>query len=555
VAYNLIGIKLVFNTNRFSTYAVVEQLGQMEKYTMTVETAAQHYNPGDTIAANIRISTPVASQFGSFGFTLGYDSTKLELVSITTALEGGTADNTQNGKFTYTILGAKPNPVTSAGVVAATATFKVKAGITTGTDTITLTEPEVIYQGTNKGPMPVVAGKTVNLDNVKVGFAQGTGSTLAAATAYVKYDTAGLWTDNTYATKFAFPVPQAAAGYRLETSKLWGNGASTYTQGEVEVLKFTADTTLTVQTVKTQKVSFATSTGGTISPVDPQTIDKGASLFTLALPTPTPTPGYHFTGWYDGASMVDMANYVVNADITLTAKFGFESYIWTAPSLVGATMSIPTGVTEGKVTHNQPIAFTLTVDANYVVTAVSYTVGAGAATALTPVNGTYTIAGDKILGNIKVEVTAQKYHKVTFSAGIGNTLTTETAYVRDNTAGLFTDTSFGTAFTVPKPVAAETYRLAKDTAEDPLWKTGITGYTSSSINQAALTVDTVLTAQSIKTYVVTYVAGANGALTVKPLTLTVDTGYTLKAEDVPTLTPNSGYKFSAWTAADPVGQN
>lgn len=307
-------------------------------------------------------------------------------------------------------------------------------------------------------------------------------------------------------------------------------------------------------------VSFAAPTNGSLSSTTALTIEDGALLSTLTLPTPTANEHYSFSGWFIGNDEVTPASYTVTSDIELTARFAPDSYDITFTAPTGASYGETiTGVADGKVTHDTDVTFTATANSGYVITGVSYTVGGDVGGTIPLADGKYTIAGENITGAIVVEVSTLRYHTVTFNSGTGATVTGSpvTAYVKNNTAGFWTDTTFTTQYTAPTPVAQSGYRLAKNDATEPLWMDASdNGYTSASIAEAVFTADQSFTAQAVKTYVVTFAAGENGSLT-GTTPITVDTGYALLSTDIPTPTPNTGYQFKEWqvggAAATPLG--
>lgn len=250
-----------------------------------------------------------------------------------------------------------------------------------------------------------------------VTFRAGTGTTLTGeTTAYAMSDAPGLYTDTTFKTRFAVPTPAAAAGYRLNDTALWSAGTNTYTAETVKSAAFTADTTLTAQSIKLWTVTFAADKHGTLSGSTAVVVDEKTTLGSIAdKPTVTPAPGYAFDQW-DKAD-----DTVITADITVTALYKNGTYSITFPDSAIVTVSDMTGITAaGNVTHDTAASFKLTVNHGYLVTKVIYQVaGQGPVTVDSSTDGIYmvTIPGAGILGNIVVSVESKETVDVTFEAG------------------------------------------------------------------------------------------------------------------------------------------
>ena len=261
-----------------------------------------------------------------------------------------------------------------------------------------------------------VTVEVVTVQYFTVTFRAGTGSTLTGeTTAYAMSDAPGLYTDTTFKTRFAVPTPAAAAGYRLNDAALWSDGTNTYTAETVESAAFTADTTLTAQSIKLWTVTFAAGEHGTLSSSTAVVVDEKTTLGSIAdKPTVTPAPGYAFDQW-DKADAT-----VITADITVTALYKNGTYSITFPDSASVTVSDMTGITAGKVTHDTAASFKLTVNHGYLVTKVTYQVaGQGPVTVDSSTDGIYmvTIPGAGILGNIVVSVESKETADVTFEAG------------------------------------------------------------------------------------------------------------------------------------------
>lgn len=261
-----------------------------------------------------------------------------------------------------------------------------------------------------------VTVEVVTVQYFTVTFRAGTGSTLTGeTTAYAMSDARGLYTDTTFKTRFAVPTPAAAAGYRLNDAALWSDGTNTYTAETVKSAAFTADTTLTAQSIKLWTVTFAAGKHGTLSSSTAVVVDENTTLGSIAdKPTVTPAPGYAFDQW-DKADAT-----VITADITVAALYKNGTYSITFPDSAIVTVSDMTGITAGNVTHDTAASFKLTVNHGYLVTKVTYQVaGQDPVTVDSSTDGTYrvTIPGAGILGDIVVSVESKETADVTFEAG------------------------------------------------------------------------------------------------------------------------------------------
>lgn len=523
---------------------------------LTADNKEQHYNAGETVTVTVSAYGP--GSINSFSFTPSYDSDKLELKSVTSANDGNFTVNQETGTSGYTVNGEgiTLGGTSDSATKLVTITFTAKGNINDNdTTTITLKDPEMTPSGSAISGKAVVEKKlTVNLHNIRVTLTaeNGTINGVKDVTLYAKYNVPDLYSDPARETPASVRV-SADGGYRLNDKtgeKLWKCGNDGYTSfDDIKVLPFTESKAFDLQTTKVWTVSFNTTdmTGGSLSTNDPITVDDGTKLSAAGLPTATEKTGYAFTGWKVGTdnSTVDTNTYEVKADITLTPVFTVKSYDFTKVANQ-STVTVTSGVGNNKATYGQKITFTVMPNEGYVVTDVRYTVGSGASTPLTANSGVYTIPGSMITGNVTVEVVTVKYVTVTFQAGTGNTLTGgggAVAYAKSGVAGLYTDTTFMTQFTVPTPAAQEGYRLADQTGE-ALWKDGSgKGYTAETVNTAEFSANTTLTAQSVKTYKVTFVSA-------EPAKATVTGSQTLDADkmitEIPAATYTAGYTFKEW---------
>ena len=522
-------------------------------YTLRLTADKTHYNAGETVT--VTVSAFGNGSINSFGFTPVFDSDKLALVEVTPIVTGGTLkQNSENGKTGYVV--DNENGITlGTGSANATAlakiTFTATADANAATE-INLTGLEMTKIGQSRGDTVSLENPlTVNLHDIRVTLAaaNGTINKDKNVTLYAKYGETDLYSDTARETSASVNV-SADAGYRLndkDSESLWKCGNDGYTSfNAIKDLTFTENKTFALQTTKVWTVSFNTTgmTGGSLSDTNAIIVDEGTKLNAAGLPTATEEPGYAFTGWKVGteSSTVETSTYEVKADITLTPVFTVQSYDFTCTQNQSA-VSVTAGVKAGKATYGQDVTFTVTPNAKHIVKQVSYTVGGGTAKTLTPVSGKYTIPGAEIIGEVALEITTVPYYTVTFKAGTGTELSSAMFYTLGT--GFYTDTTFAEdkVTGAPTPAAQEGYRLA-DQSDETLWKDGSgKGYTAETVKTAVFSADTVLTAQSVKTYKVTF-ESADSAKAIITGSLTLDAG--TRITEIPAVTYTAGYTFKEW---------
>lgn len=534
------------------------EVREVGTYTFVLKADKEHYNAGEPVTVTVSAYGP--GKINSFGFTPSYDSGKLELKSVTSANDGNFTVNPKTGMSGYTVNGKNGKNGITLGNKSDTATelvtitFTAKGNIN-GTATITLNNLEMTGVGTQGGDKAVVENTlTVNLHDIRVTLtaANGTINGVKDVPLYAKYNVAGLYSDAARKAPATVDV-SANEGYRLndkQDESLWLCGDTGYASFDaIKSMTFTESKTFALQTTKVWTVSFNTTgmTGGSLSTEDPITVDKGTKLSAANLPTPTPDTGYTFTGWKVGtdSSTVDTNTYVVDGNITLTPVFTAQSYDFTTTANQ-STVNVTNGLTaDDKATYGQDITFTVAPKAGYVVKQVSYTVAGGTAKTITPENGVYTIPGAAIVGEVALEITTVPYYAVTFKAGTGIDLTETTLYTFGDGSGFYTDTTFTNdkKAEVPTPTAQTGYRLADHTGES-LWKAeNETGYTAEGVKTATFSANTTLTAQSVKTYTVTF-ESADTAKTTISGKQTVDVNS--KISNIPEVSYTAGYTFDHW---------
>lgn len=523
-------------------------------YTLRLTADKAHYNAGETV--KVTVSAFGNGSINSFGFTPVFDSGKLTLGEVTVLVTGGSLDyDKSNGKTGYVVdsetgiaLGADGANATPLVEI----TFTANADVNAATE-INLTGLEMTTISEKKGAtVSPEAALTVNLHDLRVTLAAGNGTVNGAAsvTLYAKYDETGLYSDPARETP-ATVTAAAKDGYRLNNKtgeKLWKCGTAEYADFDaIKGLPFTDSKTFDLQTTKVWTVSFDTNgmVGGSLSSTDAITVDDGTKLSAAGLPTAMADTGYAFTGWTAGGTTIEPDAYTVKSDVTLKPVFTVQSYAFTYTQNQ-STVNITAGVVGGKATYGKDVTFTVTPDAKHIVKQVSYTVGSsGTAMTITPVNGVYTIPGAEIVGEVALEITTVPYYAVTFKAGTGIDLTETTLYTFGDGSGFYTNTTFANdeKAEVPTPTAREGYRLANQ-ADEVLWKNANgTGYTAETVKTAVFRADTVLTAQSVKTYKVTFVSEDPAMASISG-SLTLDAGKTIT--EIPAATYTAGYTFKEW---------
>lgn len=529
------------------------EVREVGTYTFVLKADKEDYNAGETVTVTVSAYGP--GSINSFGFTPVFDSGKLALGKVTDIVTGNTLQyNPSNGKSGYTVkgkngitLGNKSDTATEL----VTITFTAKENIN-DTTTITLKDLEMTKSGSATGDKTVVEKDlTVTLHDIRVTLTAGNGTINGGkedVTLYAKYNEPGLYSDPARKTTATVDV-RADNGYRLNDKageNLWLCGETGYASFDaIKGMTFTESKTFNLQTTQVWTISFDTAgmTGGSLSSTESIIVDAGTKLSAANLPTPTAKTGYKFTGWKANNNVVDLDS-TVDADITLTPVFTAQSYAFTTTANQ-STVNVTAGVAGGKATYGQSVTFTVVPNAKHIVKQVSYTVAGGTAKTIVPVNGVYTIPGTEIVGEVALEITTVPYYAVTFKAGTGIDLTETTLYTFGDGSGFYADTTFTNdkKAEVPTPTAQTGYRLADQTGE-ALWKDESgTGYTAETVKTAVFSADTVLTAQSVKTYKVTFESADLAKATVTG-GQTLDAGTTIT--EIPAATYTAGYTFKEW---------
>lgn len=525
-------------------------------YTFVLKADKEHYNAGETVI--VTVSAYGSGSINSFGFTPSYDAQKLTFADVRPAdTTGSFTVNQETGKSGYTVNGKNGITLGTASTDATklvTITFTAKENINAETN-ITLTNLEMAGVGTQGGDKAVVENPlTVTLHDIRVTLTAGNGTindSTESVILYAKYNAFGLYSDAGRTAAASVSV-SAKDGYRLNNKdgeSLWKCGNEGYTSFDaIKGLTYTESKSFALQTTKVWTIRFDATgvTGGSLSSTDEITVDDGTKLSAADLPKATPDTGYTFTGWKVGtdSSTVNTNTYEVNSNITLTPVFTAQSFDFTTTANQ-STVNVTNGAADNKATYGQNITFTVTPNSGYIVKQVSYTIGSGTAQTITAANGTYTIPGGKIVGDVQLEITTVPYYQITFKAGTGIDLTETTLYTFGDGSGFYTDATFASdkKADVPTPTAQTGYRLADHEGES-LWKTeNGTGYTAKSVETATFSADTTLTAQSVKTYTVKFASADTAKAAISGMQ-TVDANSNIS--NIPTVNYNAGYTFDHW---------
>ena len=202
------------------------------------------------------------------------------------------------------VTNAGPNSVVSGGSISSTATpntgyrfVKWSDEKTTATRTDSNVQADATYTATFEA-LPA--------DKVTLTYIAGSGGTITgAATQTIDKGASGT---------AVTAVPNA--GYKFVK---WSDGKTTATRTDTNV-QASATYTATFEPLPTEKVTltYIAGSGGTITGVATQTIDKGASGTAV---TATPNAGYTFEKWSDGKTTATRTDTNVQASATYTATF------------------------------------------------------------------------------------------------------------------------------------------------------------------------------------------------------------------------------------------
>ena len=161
----------------------------------------------------------------------------------------------------------------------------------------------------------------------------------------------------------------------------------------------TGDVAVTVESQQTVDVAFDTDGNGSVA-FAKKTVVKDSTLGADNVPTVTPNPGYQFDGWYkDDTKISNLANEIITSAVTYTAKFTHATYSLALSD--GLTLKNKDGQSITTATHGTDLIFTPTVNGK-VVTGITAKIGGTDVTVTKNADGSYTISGDAITGNLTI---------------------------------------------------------------------------------------------------------------------------------------------------------
>ena len=295
----------------------------------------------------------------------------------------------------------------------------------------------------------------------------------------------------------------AAAGYHFVQ---WSDGVKANPRTDANV---TANVTVTATfTINKYALTYLAGTNGSISGLISQTVSHGASGSAV---TAMPDEGYHFVQWSDGSTANPRTDTNVTAPLTVTASFAINQYALSY--LAGANGSI-SGLTPQTVNHGM----------------------SGTAVTAVPAKGYHFVEwNDGLTDNPRTDgnVTANK--TMTASFAIDQFTLTYLAGANGSIAGSSPQTvNYGTSGTAVTATPDEGYHFVQ-------WSDGVKANPRADVN--VTTHVTVTASFAINQYALTYLAGANGAIS-GPTPQTVDHGTSGTAV---LATPATGYHFMQWS--------
>lgn len=567
-----------FTTTHFSDYAIKS----VEGYKVTVNPDKTDYNAGETVTVEYKISKSEATKLNGFQFKLAYDDTKLELVSLTVGSDFTGGEMTIDGAYVAGTPGTMEIPaveINSTEKLLATATFTVKSTIPTfTTDSLTLTGMYFKNAGFDKDIEGVIAPVTVNLHNLKITLKSDGHGTINGAkddvVLYAKYGETGLYSDEARTTAASI-TEGVDYGYQL-LDKHWIDNAATPVEwadfAAIAAQPFNGEQAdvYTLQTVQQVSIQIDTAQNATTSDTftNPIVTTKGTKLGDVAgIPNYTPNDYHTADGWYvstdAGETYTKLAvaktddafrNYVINGNIKLYYKAVPASYTYTS-NVAEKTL---TGITEKEgvkyATYGTEVVATFESDDSKIIDKVSVKIGDAAATEEYSSNAagvwTVKIPAASVTGDITVEVTTKDIYTITFTNGTGVKPLSATAYVLSGVPTYYASVAelkaATSTFTIPAPEADTGYRLA-DQSGEKLWKIGEDGFTASELAGKTYTANATVTAQAVKTFVVTFAAGEHGTITATQITVDKDSTVEAALTSAPAVTAEAGYEFTEWS--------
>lgn len=571
-------------------------------YTMSakVTSTADAYYPYDEITVDVYAKPDMDSTITAA--QIAFDG---DWYTVTAAKGTGDSDTVEVGEGTNVVSIAYDSEIsatTTEETKIATVTLKVNENAVTDSAAAIEFAEDNTYLSDNTSVnyeiTPTFASApTVVVYNLMLTLSSGDNASFDSATdptiAYLKYNETGLYSDAARATEItSLPTATAAEGYELK-SGYWTLTLGDETDGtqitETELLsKVWTDSGSAIPTALEQftvtitapdaKYGTITYDGAAVSGSKEITVNEettyGEIISKIAFTTADGT-AYVLKTWQLGDSGVYVGaddTTAVSEDTTLNPVITDDTFTmtldngdnWSFDGVTGATLKEGNEYT---VTYDTNVTFKLTPAEGYAIYGVSYSVADGTAVTISAdTDGTFTIPGSAIIGDMNLEVISKEYHTVTFDAGTGSSMTKGTYYAWDGIAGLYTDkddlglSGSVAASAIKNDLAADTsdedngskYRLAADTAAEPLWTDGDSDVTTADILKKAYTADTDYTANAVKQYLLTFADGDEGFDSYDSsadLELWIDDGSSITgmSYSVPTVTAESYYEFENWS--------
>ena len=167
----------------------------------------------------------------------------------------------------------------------------------------------------------------------------------------------------------------------------------------IEGAAIIGDVAVTVESQQTVDVTFDADANGSVT-FTTKTVVKDSKLGADNVPTVTPNPGYQFDGWYKGDTKIsNLADETITSAVTYTAKFTHAAYSLTLSD--GLTLKNKDGQSITSATHGTNLTFTPTVDGKVVI-GITAKIGETAVPVTKNDDGSYTIAGDVITGDLTI---------------------------------------------------------------------------------------------------------------------------------------------------------
>ena len=362
---------------------------------------------------------------GAFDIAQAADNTDAAAVVFDSGVTNGKATYLTDVEFTVTpangkligqvgyTVGGNSNPIIAEAVDEANGKYKIPGGNITGNIEIT--------------------AETTNYVTITLTAATGAHISSGTTTAYSDGRTARLYSGKTntgLTGDFVSPSVEPEAGYRLAAEPVWIDAESnTYKTSDLGNINssviFTADTTLTAQTVKISNVTFTAGEHGKIKNPDGEFVESFAVSVdagqTITAPETQGDTGYEFDKWNPEISLEPITGEYDELSYTANFKDGeYEVYI--PSNLSGMTIS-----GAEKATHGTPYTLTVTpVEGERVTASISYTIGSNTTELFNGVLSSetgaesYTIPGKEIVGPISVNVVSNFTYVVTINVVNGD---------------------------------------------------------------------------------------------------------------------------------------